>query len=1514
MIDRVVGPSAPAGALRITTVLLGIAVLLGGATASRAEDPSPGPMGFWPATGVEVPLDTPFMWKDVPLFSSYEVRIRRKDTGAYLPYINVGGSDPEVCPGSGWCTLRPGTPGYPALATREYEWRVLARKGTWQSWIPGTFSNFFVMPALSASVGASWNADVLDLTWLPAAGAASYRADIGNVFTKDYTEDYGCPAGPVCSASSDIGHVPFGTMLVALRSCGLHGRCTKTGTAAEAYKPVPTPIDAPNILLPAEGGTVTGPTHLVWQDAANLERWNVRIERDGMILIEESPWRPIANCTLQLCTRDYALEPGSYLLTLSAYAGGVWGPSHTIAFAVLGNAGAPELVTPAPGQVTSVSPLLAWKQMPGFQSYVVSLTGALNADVVVDCPAAICTLDFLERGWTVEGDIAWSVRVDAPGTSASSGAFTASYGYAPPPPAITSPAPNAWLGSAQHATLVFEGDPQVPSFGAQVTGGCSYSLTSPALSRFSADCQLLASGPALKRVCAYTTPPPKPMTCYGIHSARVTAMSPVNESGGSSSVASPRVDFFRSSSASKSIYTLLGQNTQGLPPQADVEKYYSGRSMHQRMAELIQFIRQNDVDVVALSEVFKDEAKSLLGRSLRDAYKTMIGHIDTAGDPLFTVREGFPIEEDSGLAVYSKFPALSVLKLWDSNWQCTSDAFNQVSETYAPDTPTPTPLNDHVWFNQYCEAEGMDAMAAKGMAAVLLQNPRTGIPLLIAWSHTQAQTNQGPLSEAGLPFPNDYSYKDSYRKLDSQLKEAGISLQVLIQQHLQGNNYDAFVFGDWNLPQPPSAGPAPRFDGVDDVPGWVDPNAPAGMYDEGCAVLGCDDPLNPSYADLVGPYDPTPDGWIPRRLYSHYWKAFDPRHDGRYVGGFHDLWLENPAGDFGFTYDPSRNAAARCEEVGEPCHAACAKNPACHDKYGDEYDRGQRYDPVLARLHASNIPFMRRTANSYPGGGWAHSRACVQHTRIVRELANSDHFPTLVEVGPEARYCSPQTAKAAAQDRLSSTAPPGYVPPPDPWKDKYKGLHEGVWTHGGANEWFYITKGGGFDFVNEGGGPFIVEAYDPKDLSTPISVADSTQTTNGLVLGGLCNSGENGRHIADEGKMIPGCLDSTARVTYKHPGPFYARIYPARPGPNGTHVRCLNCVGAYTVRIRERSCRTPEEAALTSSGIRANGVVDMAGWFGEGQRECWFNVELRQPTLADDHQTLTFADLYGANTSRCEAAGGTGDCAASYTGTIFTDEAGTQQAPGGVFMHVNGSSDESFTTNGWSVTPPPSNPFHLKQLKVRVARDGERAHAAVLPWDTDLASVTLVSIRAMNTDDDGKLICLPFPIPFCAPDPFNKADEGHLRVFANGDEQASYEYEFEPGAVYEFPNRWPGSPSDNELREKDGRPNSYDGTAKPSTDQYGFTLNFTTSGRMDMEDEDDDSASDSLIADHVMKDAPEPPAGVDKQTHLVRLYRAQLLDTPGSNRARTETWNFEDDLGVNGRMHYQLTVRVRRDP
>ena len=353
-----------------------------------------GSSGWWPDGFSDAPLGTAFVWPDTGA-SSYGFHVRHPSAaegcGTQFPappagcdsgVANISLNRAAVCGENGACMLEPGMNGYPALESRVYKWTVT---------VPGwTYRTFHVLPSMPAWASASWNGDTLELSWGRVSGAASYVADIGHVFTKDYTETYTCPTA-ACAGTSDVQHIEFGTILATIRSCGFHGRCTPDGAKTEAYRAPPTPMQAPTILSPAANATVSGGVTVAWLDTPNIERWSIRLEKDTGgpqmdTVIDESPWRPTLACGLGLCSRPHVLTPGNYLVTASAYSGGIWGPSTTSAFTVETSGVTPALLSPVAGQTTSIYPMLVWKKVAGVASYLLTVTsGGTATEKYVSC-------------------------------------------------------------------------------------------------------------------------------------------------------------------------------------------------------------------------------------------------------------------------------------------------------------------------------------------------------------------------------------------------------------------------------------------------------------------------------------------------------------------------------------------------------------------------------------------------------------------------------------------------------------------------------------------------------------------------------------------------------------------------------------------------------------------------------------------------------------------------------------------------------------------------------------------------------------------------------------------------------------------------------------------------------------------------------------------------------------------------------------------------------------------------
>ena len=168
-------------------------------TAAHAQEAS-----YAPPAAAEISIGAVFSWIDAPQYSAYRLLFRRKDTGTIVASVDIGGNDSAVCPSDTYCRLAGGMPNYPKLETREYEWVVFAKDsaGIWQWWHPGTWSSFYIMPRIPIAVTAEWVGNKLILNWPSSPDATQYRADIYNVFTKLYTEDYLCSA-PACAGESE---------------------------------------------------------------------------------------------------------------------------------------------------------------------------------------------------------------------------------------------------------------------------------------------------------------------------------------------------------------------------------------------------------------------------------------------------------------------------------------------------------------------------------------------------------------------------------------------------------------------------------------------------------------------------------------------------------------------------------------------------------------------------------------------------------------------------------------------------------------------------------------------------------------------------------------------------------------------------------------------------------------------------------------------------------------------------------------------------------------------------------------------------------------------------------------------------------------------------------------------------------------------------------------------------------------------------------------------------------------
>jgi hypothetical protein len=1442
---------------------------------------------YSPELDAETTLSPTFVWKDGPQFASYTFRLFRADTGTSVSLtIPANG---QICPNNTECRLAPGAPGYPALETRDYSWAVLGfnpATGLTQFWDPDNFSPFHPLPDEVSSLDAEWIGNSVDLGWPAAKGASSYHASFMNWATVTSSEVFSCTT-PSCSGTGEVSQIPYGTVQVRLRACGLSGRCT-AGVTAEARKTCPAPLPTPALATPTQGEMVKGTTVLRWAEPTNAERYRIQLERNTsvsppVVEIYDSPWRSEVACKPAggglLCERAYAIPPGDYSGSLAASCGGEWSPEAPVAFTVMPDPPlalvTPKILSPKEDATTSIYPAILWAKLPDNSSYELIVTAmppgsAVPRSHAVTCDTPICVYDFAKENDFAIGAFTVAVRIAAEGMPFSVVRnFTGSFAYRPPAVEQSMPVDLQPIADDTPLAVQFNADVQAPFSVLTVTGPNGFT-TAERIERASPPCQFVLTGggsglagAGVVSSCLYSF---KPFPPLGLYTSTVAAASPSNAAGTSTAMTPGRnVRFVRVGAQGRDIYTVFAQNAQFLPESGPFGHGGGASSAwnmsdRTRAAKLQDYLHRKEFDVVALTEVFVSEAQEELKKLLSPTYSYYAAKIDTAG---FASADEMFAEQDSGLAIFSKFKPEAVTPGSESNYQCTTDVFNEIDESN--DELASFDLNDHLWYKQFCKTEGDDRLAAKGVAGINLANPHTGSPLLIAWAHTQAATDDET---------------DSYEARDSNIgDDAGPAVRSMLDS--MPSAYDALILGDWNLNQPRSVGQVPKFFGNNTQQNF---GAALGDLYPQASVESPDtspDASNPKLSDLV-PKAPEPDEGPTPTLYQQYWTFFDPRNTARTFSDFYDLWLENPAGDPGLTFDVSgRRTGIGCTEF---------ERETCGNRYAPpdpkaSFDSGSRYDTVLARFHTSNIRNAPGIGQPYPAPSpaWLERRSCVQHVSLARDFAYSDHFGTIIEVGPEAPFCNPMEAKADPHLwREPNTAP--FLDPKKPGYDRKAGVHNGWFRHRGANEWFFVSEPGAFDLIIEGKDAsmdgIIVEAFLPSDISTPIPVADS---------------------------IAEACGKPETRVTFRSPGQLYFRITPARyvdkVNKPGVARRCTSCTGRYYVRFRERTCRKPVEAIAVSSGFSGLGLNSTEqGWFGVGQKSCWFQLEMQKPSSATDFQTLSIANVGSLDNEACTiAAASGGNCSRNYEVDMFTDKV-TADAIGPTLWRFSqraapvggGRTDTASVDARWSLVPEADT--GRKAYYVRTSRDDtSRPHPAYLNWDTNLKSVVFQSISTTNIEDDYLFtIWNPFGDDIQVSDPLNNTDELRIRQFSNGGQLNYVDYDLNVdnagNDTYRFPDMWPDFP----MTGIDGKPRVYGGRF-PTDNNRGTWINYTSSARVEATERDDFTAFDWVVADHLTcgVSGTAPPGGWQTKW---------FLDTwawlPGQPlRSATKVWTFDDICG-----------------
>lgn len=1434
-----------------------------------------------PAANAVVGLDPVFEWADSPEFTQYLLLVRPAG-GATPQYFVVAGDDPAACPDGITCSLAAGHPWYPQLTPGSYEWQNYALSsvtGRFRQWSPAGWSAFRIaIPA--PTLDAEWIGENVRLRWSPVPAAANYSAVLRHEAFAPSTVKSGCTTGP-CEETVSAAHIPYGTIRVEFSSCGSNGQCSETPAVAVLTRNCPATPATPVILAPQPNAVSAGFLALQFANVAYAERFRIRVRRNdapATVVVDEEVGLSQLQCKDNTCMRVLPLVSGKYTTSLSAACANAWSTNAQRNFEISTAQATPTILTPSMAQTTSVYPLIAWLRLAQIDRYEVTTTNVATQEVqkaIVDCPIEqICALDTLQANFKpLIGAHDVSVRVAMLAMPNATVRFNPTPAYKPPQAEIASPEEGENVPWPVNLLLSFRVDPQVPLFTTRVAGPGAFNA-SGYFNRTRPECSL-EPGPPMKLLCTTSVT----LTSSGSHYLYVQTQAPTDNPGQLLvNEDDAQRNFTRMTNLTqgpKAAYTIYAQNTQFLPPSpfnGSASSAY-GLSERERARRLADYILANEFDVVALSELFMFPPKEILNQKL-GGYN-FVSNIDTQGrvsvGTIATIGIGYGAgwwvnaanagaaigwgknfsdwfkEANSGLAIYSRFPIVEYSDTADDNSRCTDDKFNELAEDH-PGFEAGFSINRRVRFRQYCHGTGTDDLSAKGFAAVQLKNTRTGLPLWIMWSHTQAYT--GGTAFAGRP---DGNYTDSYKARATQVEDnAGPAMEYVMQLT---PNFDAFVLGDWNIPQPPSVSNVPRKHEAVNAQndGWPDLSL---LY----GAPPSTDPRTPLFSSLVGEHAPGPND----RLFDQYWAYFDPRNPRRTFGRFTDLWLFNPAGDPGYTLEPGRNPVATCLEIGEPCH-----------------DRGARYDTVLAKFHAWNwtggITYSDVPRDPVRDPAWDEQRSCVLHTRRALDFALSDHWGTIIEVGPSAPYCSPNTAKADPHKwRTPENAPAKPV-----GFDDAAGRHLGMFRYGGANEWFYFSKAGSIDIVAvklaasfQG---LAIEAYDARDLSVRLQAGAEQNPQQ--ILSETCS--EAWAAVGRLGAIPENCATASRRLTYTNDGPFFVRIRPVKDGKV-----CNTCSGDYEVLFRERFCLKHWEAIPVKPKLPGSQPTT-AGWFGAtGDSACWFSFDLAMPSPQATPQTLGIEKLYALNTQFCEEfIGNAGNCGTKYEVQFFdsspppSDSAPpaepTMKLVDHPFTFTASSDSEAIPTSAAWFTPSTTMPTGVMEKSQKrtfyalMKRSGGSAAQRVgLPWTTNLRTVTYNTVTTSDIEDDIEIeieICLP--LLGCVirgiSDPFEKEDEIYASLWIDGQwtdgGHGTLNIDNAGSDTFRFPNRAPGMSKNCE-----GYTYGWCGNGSYKVDlgrsEVGTTVSYTDYSQVIIMEKDGPTSDDTVISDMFNCDWPGTPA------------------------------------------------------
>lgn len=179
-------------------------------------------------------------------------------------------------------------------------------------------------------------------------------------------------------------------------------------------------------------------------------------------------------------------------------------------------------------------------------------------------------------------------------------------------------------------------------------------------------------------------------------------------------------------------------------------------------------IKAGQYDVIALNEVFDEEARETFIAELKGTYPSYVGYI---GDAAVGA-------QDSGLMLFSRFP-----------FEPLPDGRYRHDPAYLQAVNSGSDWKD-VAFIEYDEDSFPDNWAGKGVAFVRLKNPRTGRIYNIAFSHLQAS------------YPEKEEDAEDWNEPIEIRTEQMSDVRNIIVRSLKTGQFereDTFVLGDLNV-------------------------------------------------------------------------------------------------------------------------------------------------------------------------------------------------------------------------------------------------------------------------------------------------------------------------------------------------------------------------------------------------------------------------------------------------------------------------------------------------------------------------------------------------------------------------------------------------------------------------------------------------------------------------------------------------------------------------------------------